>query len=397
MTEIIEFELHKIADNDLLEAGQHQPGVPFKGPSGRWFVINKSGRTVPAKNPDAKQDAPKGPASKPTAPKSTSKPTQPKKEDHDDPDEFATPKEREEEAPGEVEVPKEKSGIVRSVASFLGKHVSKGAGTAFAKGGLMALATYEVGKAGAQAARAAAAVTYKVAKGFINAENGLPAKALDKLGAAIHRAAEATGTNWGGWSDHLPVAGEAIMHTIGLNVAKMMMNYNQNQHITQGWNKALGPGGSTVVNTALTGLMYGVTYIRNKMKPDETTQDQKRAKVDPAELAGLRGDYKRTQDEEDLFAIPKERVTPRLQAQRDESNTRRKMEKDVRRHMRKSAKQDAKVAKRNDDVAAKFLLGEAKEQPDVFPLIVDMFHATLESAGKKVPRATIEKLLKELR
>lgn len=34
-------------------AGQYKVGVPFQGPSGRWFVLNQSHRVVPAKNPNA--------------------------------------------------------------------------------------------------------------------------------------------------------------------------------------------------------------------------------------------------------------------------------------------------------------------------------------------------------
>lgn len=37
----------------LQEGEKRQKGVPFQGPSGRWFVVNDAGRTVPSKNPNA--------------------------------------------------------------------------------------------------------------------------------------------------------------------------------------------------------------------------------------------------------------------------------------------------------------------------------------------------------
>ena len=51
------------AEASLLEAARtpatHKPGVPFQGPSGRWFVVNDKGRVVPAKNPNAQAPVPK--------------------------------------------------------------------------------------------------------------------------------------------------------------------------------------------------------------------------------------------------------------------------------------------------------------------------------------------------
>lgn len=56
--------------DELTEAGEsRQKGVPFQGPSGRWFLVNDKGRVVPAKNPGGGKAA--APAGKPPFPDET--------------------------------------------------------------------------------------------------------------------------------------------------------------------------------------------------------------------------------------------------------------------------------------------------------------------------------------
>lgn len=48
-----------VAQAPKTQPASHQPGIPFKGPSGRWFVVRREdGRTVPAPDPNQQQGTP---------------------------------------------------------------------------------------------------------------------------------------------------------------------------------------------------------------------------------------------------------------------------------------------------------------------------------------------------
>lgn len=62
--ESLEESLAWLAEADWLGENlreAREKGVPFQGPSGRWFVVNDKGRTVPARNPNAQAPAKKAP------------------------------------------------------------------------------------------------------------------------------------------------------------------------------------------------------------------------------------------------------------------------------------------------------------------------------------------------